>query len=773
MNRLLSIKRVSDYRAMQSWTPPADLREFCQYNVIFGVNGTGKSTIASLLRNAITDDAWSSGMEVGVQVEEQEPRNVSGHTDPFWSCVRVFNNEYVEKNLRFANETGGTTEPLLVLGEERIGAEEERAAATARLEEIAQELPTRNANKRDAEAKRDKIATDTARTISEELQGTASKYAARSYNARVVRQLIESGVSVVPNLDVARELRVAQAAALPQCVLPSVRAFSVDDLIEGVREVLGERALSVVINELAEHPEWSRWVEAGLVLHEGQTTCIFCGSPVSADRRHALDAHFDESLQALQRRLDDMIDKLTSIQQRCSQAIKSLPQPDLITEKFRASYTNALEPLIDAKDAFENGVLGLIGELNKKRDGMFTSQTLKVVPEVSSLSLEGVAAIVEQHNTYVDDHETHRKEAAERVENARVAAVASEYQALDAAATDEAQALTLLKDESSQLDRVLRQAAVVDLDPVPMADRLNEDLSHLLGRDDLSFTSDERGYRIVRDGLPASHLSEGERNAVSLLYFLRSLEVHDTDQANCVVIIDDPVSSLDQNSLVGASALLWSRLVGRCGQLIMLTHNFELFRTWSYQLNNSGSATKPFGLYEMRSAVVVGRNGLRRRQPALVNWPYDYFMQKRLRSEYHYLFWTVLHTLDDCAANPTPEKEVAAAALLPNVCRRLLEAFLAFRQPGGVGNLSEQVRQVAPDAVTADVRTRALRFVHTYSHNEEADVSQPIARPETLDNVRAVLEFMKAVDLDHFEGMRAALEVGDGGIAVTADTAAA
>lgn len=772
MNRLLSIKSVSDYRAMQSWTPAADLREFSKYNVIFGVNGTGKSMVASLLRNATTDDAWSSGMEAVVQLDEQDPRDVSGHTDPFWACVRVFNSEYVEKNLRFANETGGTTEPLLVLGEQRVGAEEERVAATARLAEIARDLPAHETEKREAATKRDKIATDTARTISEELQGTAPKYAARSYNARVVRQLIQSGVSAIPNLDVARELRVAQGAALPQCDLPSVKTFSVDDLIGEVREVLGERVLSVVIDELAEHPAWSRWVDAGLALHEDQTTCIFCGSPVSADRRHALDAHFDESLQALQRRLDAMVQKLTLIQQACSQAVKNLPSPDLITEKFRASYTKALEPLNDAKDAFETGVIGLIRELNEKRDGIFSARTLNAVPKVSSLSLDGIAAIIEKHNTYVDDNETHRKEAAERVENARVAVVAPDYQTLDATAADEAQTLTLLKEERAQLERVLQRAAVVDLDPVPMADRLNEDLSHLLGRDDLTFTSDERGYRIMREGLPASHLSEGERNAVSLLYFLRSLEVHDTDQENCVVIIDDPVSSLDQNSLVGASALLWSRLVGRCGQLIMLTHNFELFRTWSYQLNNSGAKTKPFGLYEMRSAVVVARNGERRRQPALVNWPYDYFMQKRLRSEYHYLFWTVLHTLDDCVANPTPEKEVAAAALLPNVCRRLLEAFMAFRQPSGVGNLSEQVRQVAPDAVTTDVRTRALRFVHTYSHNEEADVSQPVARPETLDNVRAVLEFMKAVDPGHFEGMRAALEVGDGGIANTEDVVA-
>src|ERR1035437_9016560 len=198
MNRLLSIKSVFDYRAMQSWTPAADLREFSKYNVIFGVTGAGKSTVASLLRDATTDDTWSSGMEAVIQLDEQEPREVSGHTDPFWACVRVFNSEYVEKNLRFADDTGGTTEPLLVLGEQRVGADKERVAATARLAEIAIDLPAHETEKREPGTRRDKIATDTARTISEELQGAAPKYAARSYDARVVRQLIQSGISAVP-----------------------------------------------------------------------------------------------------------------------------------------------------------------------------------------------------------------------------------------------------------------------------------------------------------------------------------------------------------------------------------------------------------------------------------------------------------------------------------------------------------------------------------------------------------------------------------------------
>lgn len=773
MNHLLTVKTVVDYRAMQSWTTSADLRKFSKYNVIFGVNGTGKSTIASLLRNAATDATWSSGMEVLAQIDDEPPHTIAAAADPFWGSLRVFNEEYVEANLRFAEDTGSTAEPLLVLGEQRVGVEEERVAVTARLTEVAKELPTHEKARQKAETSRDRIATDTARTISEELQGTSAKYAARSYRAPAVRQLIESGVSTVDGLDVAQELRVAQAHALPECRPPAATEFLLDALFEQVREILTERALSVVIDDLANNSSWGQWVGDGVALHEDRTTCIYCGSEISGERRHALEAHFDRSLQDLQRRLAALAAKLDPLQREASQAIESLPSADLITEKFRTDYTKAHELIKTEKETFVSGIRNLSAELDRKRASMFTSLDIKAAPTVSALSLVAVADVIAKHNDYVSDIATHREKAATRVEHARVAAVQSEYRSLNEEAAEEAKATKALTDERLRLERRLKETEAVELDPLPMADRLNEDLSQLLGRADLSFVPNSRGYRIMRNGFPANNLSEGERNAISLLYFLRSLEGHDTDRQNCVVVIDDPVSSLDHNSLIGASALLWARLVEQCGQLIMLTHNFELFRAWSYQLATSRLGKNAFSLYEMRASVTVAKDGSQRRKPLLVDWPFDHHIQKRLRSEYHYLFWTVLRTVQESRANPTPEREAEAAAILPNVCRRLLEAFLAFRHPAGVGSLSEQVREIKPEVVAKEVRTRVLRFVHMYSHNEEADISKPIGRPETLENVRSVLDFMKAIDKEHFEGMCAALDLSYEPSGATSVTAAA
>jgi wobble nucleotide-excising tRNase len=755
---LLRINRVDDFRALQSWTPSSGLRDFSKYNVVFGTNGSGKSTLAALLYDAATPGSWPAGLQVGVRIDESE-RTISSQADVFWGRVRVFDRDYVERNFRFDGDTGSTAEQLLVLGEERIGAEEERKKAQARTAEIDKALPKPRKEKQDALKARDKLATDLARTISEELTGVAPRYSARSYTAAQVRTLLTRKLSVEPDLDIAQQLRAAREVTVPLLVVPAIVDYSFDSLVGHVRDILGGKALSVAIKELAEHPTWGHWVEQGVTLHADRDSCIFCGSQIDESRVRALEAHFDDSLRELQGRIESLKSQLDSVRRSCTSAVADLPKAAEIVDQHREEYEKAVKLVTDDLEKFSEGCSSLLAELDAKLSAVFTSCDLARVPTTTNISLVKIVEVLKKHNEYVDNIEQNRLKAAEQIEHARVASIAEEYAKQQLKADEAAEMERSLDEERTRLGAILLQNQESDLDPLPLAERLSEDIAQMLGRSDLRFEAKDGGYRLTRNGIPASRLSEGEQNAVALLYFMRSLEGHGTDQEDCVVVIDDPVSSLDHNSLIGASALLWARLVKKCGQLIMLTHNYELFRTWSYQLNSARLGKNAFSLYEMRPSVRLDAAGQAIRSPRLADWPVDFQMQKRLRSEYHYLFWTVVRTLNECRDDPSPEKEAEAAAILPNVCRRLLEAFLAFRDPAEVGSLQNQVQNAGPAVVDGEVRTRVLRFVHTYSHNEEASVSEPFGRPETLVNIAAVLQFMRSLDPDHFEKMCIALEV--------------
>ena len=55
------------------------------------------------------------------------------------------------------------------------------------------------------------------------------------------------------------------------------------------------------------------------------------------------------------------------------------------------------------------------------------------------------------------------------------------------------------------------------------AEELNRELHLYLGHSELQFDVKETGYEITRNGVRAESLSEGEKTAIALLYFLKSL----------------------------------------------------------------------------------------------------------------------------------------------------------------------------------------------------------------------------------------------------------
>ena len=67
-------------------------------------------------------------------------------------------------------------------------------------------------------------------------------------------------------------------------------------------------------------------------------------------------------------------------------------------------------------------------------------------------------------------------------------------------------------------------------------------------------------YEVIReDGSVAENLSEGERNFIAFLYFYHQVRGSMTGEElkEKIVVIDDPVSSMDSTALFLVSALLF------------------------------------------------------------------------------------------------------------------------------------------------------------------------------------------------------------------------
>ena len=121
---------------------------------------------------------------------------------------------------------------------------------------------------------------------------------------------------------------------------------------------------------------------------------------------------------------------------------------------------------------------------------------------------------------------------------------------------------------------------------------------------------------------------------------------------------------------------------------------------------------------------------------------------EQYESEYHYLF-KLVHEVARCDEGEVLLEDYYG---MPNVARRFLEAFLAFRYPSVVGDLIKRIEKVDFDQ---SKKTRILRFLNTYSHS--GNVADPEHDPSILAETKPVLcevlELVEKCDAEHYRGM--------------------
>jgi len=90
---------------------------------------------------------------------------------------------------------------------------------------------------------------------------------------------------------------------------------------------------------------------------------------------------------------------------------------------------------------------------------------------------------------------------------------------------------------------------------------------------------------------------------------------------------------------------------------------------------------------------------------------------------------------------------------MPNIARRLIETFLAYRLPGmKTDKLHAKFDKIDFDSAK---KTRILRFLSTYSH--ASGISEPEHDPsvlaETKEVMKQLLEMIQFMDPQHYQGM--------------------
>ena len=737
-------------RVFRDFTWPKDLHPFAQFNVIYGWNGSGKTTLSWLLSLVEKKTALLEG-EATLEINGTTKVAGSAFDSVQLPQVRVFNRDFISATL---SQTGGIT-PIYFLGEDSIEKQ-------TQVEQLKKELSTTDiasqaaqTEKKRTESNLDDFCKDKAKLI-KELLTTANSQTYNNYDKRTFRRAVEAldaqQAAAATLADDQKAQLHSQKNAQPKPLVDKAVAPSIDldALTSEVDTLVCRSVVAQTLDELTSNAKLASWVQEGLQLHSGEhasDTCRFCMQPLQAARRTELEAHFNNAFAGFQRDLSALLSKLKAAKQTA--ATLSLPDVSRFYEALVPEAHPACAMALAAQSETQASLDALIARVEAKRDQPFapTATQAPTTARPSSIT-ESVAAfnkIVEKHNSISAEFTASVDGACKKLEGSYVAEAHTEFVQLSDAVKAATTELDDTKAKQAEIQAQINELERTILEHRRPADELTAELRAYLGRDELRFDVKGTGYALTRNGQYVSHLSDGERTAIAFLYFLKSLQDRTFDLKNGIVVIDDPVSSLDDNALFSAFGYMKDR-TKEAGQLFIFTHSFAFFRlvkNWFHHLPKQNSrqidrrSGRFFLLRTRRHADGSRTSELGHLDPLL----------EKYESEYQYLFKRVY---EEAHRNDVVELEHHYG--LPNVARRLIEAFLAFRFPEMSGDLGPRLERVDFDKAK---KTRILRLLNTYSHaGAIADPGHDLSLlAETQPVLRDTLEMMMAVDREHYDGL--------------------
>lgn len=748
--QITRIKQIKDYRIFQNWHQ-RDNTDFARFNVIYGGNGSGKSTLAALLAELAKGD-WSDGAILTVKDDSQQTREIRKPDDALSARLCVFNADYVAKNLKFDE---GETESLLYLGEESIDIQNQREVLEDAINDLETALPELKQELTRKQRHRDKIATDGARKIADLLQGIdGQRYGGRHFQRPQFESALQSPQRDMSSFDIGQQIRRIASPPKERIALRTGLSIPLVDATDQVSRILAQTVTSEAIEILKGNHQAAAWVQEGMQLHNAGDRCLFCDGVYTEERVDRLNRHFDESLRQVQQTIDRLDTQIVKYEEQCEQFVKGLEPPkslDEVRTKCWLDHTDAIRCTIAA---VKERLAFLRQQLACKREELFQSLTLEESNTDSAVSgnvdVEPLNVIIREHNSDIDNYDQLKNQVCSDVVQYHVEQVREDYVASKGAVQEVERKLNSTKQQLKANKTELQRLKNSQQDHAHFARLLTTDLHRYFGRDELTFEiSDHNGYVIQRNGEKADHLSEGEQRSIALLYFLRDIESNGANLRERIVVFDDPVSSVDDGAATGAFAYIWDKCVGLnnkgVAQLFVLTHNFDFFRRWINGLDSTFKSKKKqdeYSIRELRANSSRNAEGGQTRVPYFVLWD-DPARYAQLRSEYHYLFW---RTAKEIASSNNPNTGVIDsydAAMLPNVCRRLLEGFLSFRYPQHIGNFRNQMSAAIDQLEDSASRNHMLRLMHEYSHNEQCNMAKPIQILETPMVVEHILEPFK------------------------------
>lgn len=593
----------SDYNWNSEVGSDPDKDVFKKVNIIYGRNYSGKTTLSRILRCVENEELHEDYKDARFTISTKDGTIIDQSNLSYSKKIRVYNTDFVKKNLGWLHDNKGEILPFALLGSGNQDIEENIENLEKEIRDIDIKLGTLNQEtnsfeedtlyfKRNSKATElsnantnvSNLETDLTRKIKDKANNDIKKNPnylnqknSSSYNINSLNGDIEDIRSNNMDCSLSEEQEYLQKSIIKEDEKKSrssISTFNLDFIshLDYIKDLLiKEIKISKKISESIEL-DLLNWLKQGCKLHKKTDICEFCHNPISTKRHDELEAFFNKESEELEGNITQEIRYLESLKIQIQDYLSSL---DLTKDSFYVALHSKFDII---KLAWDEAVKNQIKQIDLLKNSL--SNRLKdLYTPIENVDFENIEintidfnSIIEKLNNLII--ENNNKTATIEVEKDKARKVLR-YNLIKTFLTDIdyetlLEGIEKAKREKEKVDEELKQFEPIILnhlkekakyqkqieglknkldDQSLAAEKINEHLRNFFGHDSIQLKPSEQQidddvktrFVVKRGDQEAKNLSEGECSLVAFCYFMAKIEndLQDPDSKDKLIIYID------------------------------------------------------------------------------------------------------------------------------------------------------------------------------------------------------------------------------------------
>ncbi|MDU9720553.1 AAA family ATPase [Helicobacter pylori] len=580
----------------------ASFKDLNSINFIYGANGSGKTTTSSFLKNLAENGIEDKFANSKIAWYNNESLKIEVYNKQFKE--EQFRNSQVKGIFTLGKKTNENLEKIEIKKESINKENEKKIKNEANLQVLTQKKEKEE--KDFADRCWEKLYKKNEEDFKETLEGFKRK---EKFKEKILKEFKndEHNESEIVRLEELKEkigivFSKNQTELVPlECNLTDFDSIENHSIWEQKVVGSGDVAIADLIKKLS-NEDWVAW---GREYIKENSICPFCQKEtITEEFKKQLELYFDtsyqESTETIKKMKEDYTNKTAEVLERLDEIVETEQknqQTKLNTEIFK----RIIETLKNKINGNQQKMFDKGKEMSRSFKLESTKNEIKEIRDLIDTANQQIA----NHNEIIKDIKNQKKICVEQTWKFLVNEFKSDIQEYNKNYCDSEKEIKELENEISKnqgkierLENEIRELEKNMVSIKPIVNKINTLLKgYGFANFSLGCTEDEKCYRIQReDGqLVGETLSEGEVTFITFLYYYHltkgSLKENDISK-NKVLVIDDPISSLDSNILFIVSVLVkdlmkeTTKEKTNIKQIIILTHNTYFYKeiTLEYDL---------------------------------------------------------------------------------------------------------------------------------------------------------------------------------------------